>query len=287
MARPQFQELVEAPARARVRQPLLLRLRHLIESLLMFASVTLLGVICLSWTVVALPLLLVLPAGPARRCGRFGILCGFRLYVWTLGLMGIYRFDLTALRALRDGPPVVLAPNHPSLIDALLIIAHEPRVACVMKSSLMNNVFLGAGARLARYIRSEPPRQMIREGIAELGRGGIVLLFPEGTRTTQAPINALQAGVGIIAQQADVPVQTLIIEIDSPLLSKGWSLFRRAPLPVHYRMRLGHRFDPPGDARAFVPQLDEYLRAELAEAHAQNHWIEARRRRVASVSERR
>jgi 1-acyl-sn-glycerol-3-phosphate acyltransferase len=261
-----------------------MRLRHLVETVIQFASLTLLAAICLSWTVLALPLLWLLPARAAERCGRLGILAGFRLYVWSLRLMGIYRLDLRALRALHDGPPVVLAPNHPSLIDALLIIAHEPRVACVMKSSLMNNVFLGAGARLARYIRSEPPRRMIHDAIAELRRGGIVLLFPEGTRTTRAPINALQAGVGIIAKEAGVAVQTLIIETDSPVLSKGWSLFRRPPMPINYQMRLGRRFDPPTDARAFMTQLDQYLRTELASA-SQNHWIEARLRHGASPSD--
>jgi len=263
---------------------MLMRLRHLVETVIQFASLTLLAAICLSWTVLALPLLWLLPARAAQRCGRLGILAGFRLYVWSLRLMGIYRLDLRALRALHDGPPVVLAPNHPSLIDALLIIAHEPRVACVMKSSLMNNVFLGAGARLARYIRSEPPRRMIHDAIAELRRGGIVLLFPEGTRTTRAPINALQAGVGIIAKEAGVAVQTLIIETDSPVLSKGWSLFRRPPMPINYQMRLGRRFDPPTDARAFMTQLDQYLRTELASA-SQNHWIEARLRPGASPSD--
>ncbi len=242
----------------------------------MFASLTLLGLICLSWTVFALPLLWVLPAGPGRRCGRKGIQVGFRLYVWSLRLMGAYRLDLRVLRELREGPPAVLAPNHPSLIDALLIIAHEPRVACVMKSSLMNNLFLGAGARLARYIRHDPPQRMIHEAVAELKRGGIVLLFPEGTRTRSAPINALQAGVGLIAKQAGAPVQTLIIETDSPCLSKGWPLFKRPPfLPITYRMRLGRRFDPPRDVRAFVGELDQYLRAELRAA-PQNAWLAAR-----------
>jgi 1-acyl-sn-glycerol-3-phosphate acyltransferase len=253
------------------------RLRQLGETLILFGSLTLLGVICLSWTVVALPLLWVLPARAGERCGRLGILVGFRLYVWSLGLMGVYRLDLRALRALHDGPPVVLAPNHPSLIDALLIIAHEPRVACVMKSSLMNNVFLGAGARLARYIRSEPPRRMIHEAVAQLRRGGIVLLFPEGTRTTQVPVNALQAGAGIIAKQAGVPVQTLLIETDSPFLSKGWSLFRRPAFPINYRVRLGRRLEPADDVRELMAQLDRYLRAELADA-PQNDWIAARPR---------
>jgi 1-acyl-sn-glycerol-3-phosphate acyltransferase len=250
------------------------RLRHAIETVTMLSSLTLLGLICLSWTLFALPLLWVLPAQAGRRCGRKGIQVGFRFYVWSLRLMGAYRLDLRALRELRSGPAAVLAPNHPSLIDALFIIAHEPRVACVMKSSLMNNLFLGAGARLARYIRHDPPQRMIHEAIAELRRGGIVLLFPEGTRTRQAPINALQAGVGLIAKQAGVPVQTLLIETDSPCLGKGWPLFRRPSLPITYRMRLGRRLDPPQDVRAFVGELDRYLRGELNDA-PQNAWLEA------------
>jgi 1-acyl-sn-glycerol-3-phosphate acyltransferase len=254
--------------------------RQASETLILFMSLALLAVICLSWNVLALPLLLLLPARAARRCGRLGILAGFRLYVWSLRLMGIYRLDLRALQALRAGPPVVLAPNHPSLIDALLIIAHEPRVACVMKSALMSNVFLGPGARLARYIRHDPPRRMIHEAVAELGRGGIVLLFPEGTRTTQWPVNSLQAGVGIIAKQARVPVQTLLIETDSPFLSKGWSLFRRAAMPVTYRIRLGRRFDPPSDVRAFMAELDQYFQQALIGA-AQRRRLERRAPRAA------
>jgi 1-acyl-sn-glycerol-3-phosphate acyltransferase len=250
------------------------RLRRAFEAANLYASLALLGLICLSWNVLALPLL-VLPARPGRWCGRQGIRVGFRFYVWSLRLMGLYRLDLRALRALRDGPPVVLAPNHPSLIDALLIIAHEPRVACVMKSSLMDNVFLGPGARLARYIRSDPPRRMIHEAIAELNRGGIVLLFPEGTRTTRAPINPLQAGVGIIARQAGVGVQTLIIDIDLPFLSKGWPLFRPVSFPVRYRVRLGRRFEPTSDARELMQQLDQYFRGELVDA-PQNAWLAER-----------
>jgi 1-acyl-sn-glycerol-3-phosphate acyltransferase len=253
------------------------RLRHLLESVILYSSLTLLGAICLAWTLVALPLLWLLPSKPGRWCGRLGIFGGFRLYVWSLWLMGAYRLDLRALRALRAGPPMVLAPNHPSLIDALLIIAHEPRVACVMRPPLMNNLFLGAGSRLARYIPSDPPRRMIHDAIAELRGGGIVLLFPEGTRTTRSPINALQAGVGIIAKQAGVPVQSLIIETDSAFLSKGWSLFKRPSLPIRYRVRLGRRWEPPDDVRAFMAELDEYYRVELRGA-MQNAWIEARSR---------
>ncbi len=216
--------------------------------------------------------LFLLPRHLGRTCGRWGILIIFRAYVWSLQLMRGYRLDLNDLREIPDGP-IVLAPNHPSLIDALFVIAHNRHVACVMKANLMNNLFLGAGARLAGYIRNDSPRQMILAAIDELARGGIVMLFPEGTRTTRSPINELGAGVGLIAKRAKVPVQTLIIEQDSPFLSKGWTLFRTPALPIRYRVRLGRRFDYPTDVRAFTLELEHYFRFELANS-AQNHWIE-------------
>jgi len=247
-------------------------LRHFVESVALYVCLTLLGLMGLSWTLIALPLSILLPKDSGARCGRRAIRIAFRFYLWTLGSIGAYRFDLRALSALRDGPPLVLAPNHPSLVDALCITAYDPKVACVIKSSLMNNIFLGAGARLARYIRNEPPRHMITSAVAELGRGGSVLLFPEGTRTVQAPINPLKASAAVVAKHANVPVQTLIIEQDTAFLSKGWSLFRRPSLPITYRVRLGRRFQPSQDARVLTGEIERYFREELG-ASTQNRWI--------------
>jgi 1-acyl-sn-glycerol-3-phosphate acyltransferase len=185
-----------------------------------------------------------------------------------------YQLDLTAIDALRDAPALILAPNHPCMIDALLILTRHPNLACVMKSDVLNNVFLGSGARLARYICNDAPVQMIREAVADLNRGGVLLLFPEGTRSMQAPINALKASVGVIAKQARVPVQTVIIETNSPYLSKRWSLLRRPSLPIVYRLRLGRRFDPPEDVRAFTAELERYYRDELSGA-LQAEWLGA------------
>jgi 1-acyl-sn-glycerol-3-phosphate acyltransferase len=233
------------------------------EYFALYTSLTLLGLICLSWSVFALPLYYLLPRSLGTKVGRRGIMQGFRIYAWSLSITKSYRLDLSALDSLRGAPPMILAPNHPSLIDALLILTRHPNIVCVMKAELMRNVFLGAGSRLARYVPNESSRQMIKESVAHLQRGCLLLLFPEGTRTTRLPINSLVGSVGLIAKHAAVPVQTLIIETDSPFLSKGWPLFRRPNLPIVYRVRLGRRFEPPQDALAFTAALDEYYRREL------------------------
>jgi 1-acyl-sn-glycerol-3-phosphate acyltransferase len=237
------------------------------------ASLCLLAILCLAWSAVALPLHFLLPRKLGTAVGRCGITMGFRFYAWTLAATGAYRLDISALDALRGGPPVILAPNHPSLIDAVLILTRHPNVVCVMKAELMRNVFLGSGARLARYVRNESARQMVKESVAHLREGAVLLLFPEGTRTTRAPINPLAASAALIAKRADVPVQTLLIETDSPFLSKGWPLFKRPDLPVTYRVRLGRRFAAARDTAALTAELDAYFRRELAGA-LQNRWLQ-------------
>jgi 1-acyl-sn-glycerol-3-phosphate acyltransferase len=246
--------------------------KSLIEHIATYAILAFLGVICLSWALVALVCYPLMPEKQGTALGRCGIMYGFRLFAWTLAFSGAYRLDLAAIDTLRDGPPVVLAPNHPSLIDALLILTCHPNLACVMKQELMGNIFLGAGARFARYIRSGQPRQMIKESIEELRRGGSVLLFPEGTRTTRAPFNKLTGSVGVIAKHAQVPVQVLIIETDSRYLSKGWTLFRVPSLPITYRVRLGRRFEPPTDVPAFMEELDNEFTEQLA-TEPQARWL--------------
>lgn len=237
--------------------------KALFEYTVLWLSLLLLGVICLTWSLLTLPLYPLLPRRAAIAFGRRGIMLGFRLYVQWLRLLGVFHLDLSALDSLWDGPALILAPNHPSLIDALLILSRHPNLACVMKSDLMGNILLGPGARLARYIRNGSSLQMVRQAVADLKDGGTLLLFPEGTRSRRAPIGTLKRSIGVIARHAQVPVQTLIVDMDSPFLCKGRGLWSRPSLPVTYRVRLGKRFDPPQDVDAFMVELERHYRSEL------------------------
>ncbi|HUI62014.1 MAG TPA: lysophospholipid acyltransferase family protein [Steroidobacteraceae bacterium] len=247
-------------------------LKTLHDCAVAYTLLVLLGIICLVFSVWALLMHPLLSRRRGMAAARFGIMAGFRAYCWLLRASGAYKLDLTAIDALRDGPPVILAPNHPSLIDALFILSRHPDLACVMKAELLDNVFLGAGSRLARYIPSDQPRQMIREAVAELRAGGVLLLFPEGTRTTREPVNPLKGSIALIARHAQVPVQVAIIETDSPYLGKGWPLWRRPQLPITCRIRLGRRFDPPQDVDAFMTALDREYSQQLRGA-PQSGWL--------------
>lgn len=240
--------------------------RALHETTRLYLGFVLLGVICLVVSLLAFPLRALLPRALSRRLGRKLVARATRAYLRMLVLLGACRFDLTELDVLRDAPAMIIAPNHPSLLDAIMILSRLPRATCIMKADIMHSVFFGAAARLTGYIPNTPLRTMVQLAVADLHQGSHLLLFPEGTRTTRFPMGHLQGTTGLIAKNAGVPVQTVFIETSSGFLGKGWSLRWTPTLPVTYRIRLGKRFDPPLHTAQFVRELEQYFQAELAQA---------------------
>lgn len=225
-----------------------------------------LGLLSFVFSAMTLLLYAVLPRRVSRKLGRLLIAWFFRFYLRVLSLIGACHFDFSELDTLNESGPVIIAPNHPSLLDAVMILSRLPRTVCIMKADIINNVFFGAGARLAGYIRNIPLRTMIQLAAAELKEGGHVLLFPEGTRTNNHPIGPLQGTVGLLAKHAGIPVQTVFIETSSGFLGKGWSPLWVPNMPILYRIRLGKRFDPPSHTANFTNELEQYFKTELARA---------------------
>ena len=220
-----------------------------------------LGVISIVWNLCALLLHPLLPRALGQRVGRAGIAFGYRLF-WALArASGLLHMDANALRALADERGLVIVANHPSLLDALMLVAQLPRSVCVMKAGLMRNPLLGPGARLARYIRNDCARKMVRLAVEDLRAGSQLVMFPEGTRTTGTALNPFQAGFALIARRAGVPVQTVFIDTTSPYLGKGWPIWRLPPLPIEFSVRIGRRFEPGPDVNASVVEIERYLSA--------------------------
>lgn len=237
--------------------------RHLREALTLYFALALLAFGCLLWTVLALPLGVLLSKARGQWLGRWMATLGFRVYLWVLHGIGLARFDLRALDALRGAGPLILAPNHPGLLDALMVLSRLPNVSCIFKASLMNNPLWGAGARLAGYIRNDWFKGSINLATQALHEGSQLLLFPEGTRSDPWPLGEFQVGAAYVSYRAGVPIQTLIIEQDSQFLGKGWPIFKRPDMPVHFKIRLGQRFDPPADPKAFAVTLRTYFVSEV------------------------
>jgi len=241
-------------------------LRRGVERVLLYGVLVQLAVMSLVYNLGAALLLPFLRGARGAAAGRTGISRGYRLYWWFPRALGLLDIDAAALDALRDTPGgLIIAANHPTSLDALILVARLPRSVCIMKAELMRNVFLGAGARLAQYICNDSPRSMIRQAVRTLREDGAQLvMFPEGTRTVRVPVNPFRPGLTLIADKAGVPIQTVLIETETPYLGKGWPIWRVPPrFPVRIRVRLGERFAPDPDHDVLLERLQRYFDGEL------------------------
>jgi 1-acyl-sn-glycerol-3-phosphate acyltransferase len=240
-------------------------LRTAYECLIYYGGLALFGGMCLGWSLAAYPLAWLLRRRGAAF-GRRAIRFGFSAYLRVLEWSGIIECDLAALDALQHERSLIIAPNHPSLIDVVLIASRLPNVVCIMKKTLADRLMFGGSAKLAGYIRSVSNTRMVSDAVQEIATGSQLLIFPEGTRTAGAGLQPFKGGFALIARRAKAPVQTVFIDINHPFLSKDRPLFCKPDFPLRFRVRLGKRFPPPDDVQSGVSALQNYCAEQLAQA---------------------
>lgn len=189
-----------------------------------------------------------------------------RFWHWYVHWSGMVRLhwkdaDAEQLRKLKGA---ILVANHPNLLDICWVLSHAPGAICLFKAGLKKNSFLSASARMAGYISNDSGAKGIRRAVHAVSEGALLVVFPEGTRTVKAPLNPILPGFALIAKEAHAPIQTLIIESDTQLFTKG-RFFTFGRLPMNFHLRLGPCLtpDPRMPARRIAAEVEEILRTEL------------------------
>lgn len=121
-----------------------------------------------------------------------------------------YRTEVAGLEHFPMEGPFLLASNHASFLDPPLVGSHMPRELTYFARKTL---FQGRFGKLITDLNSIP---IDRDGDSDLGAfrkvfsvlkdGGALLVFPEGTRSTDGSIGPARSGVGMIACRAKVPV---------------------------------------------------------------------------------
>ncbi len=161
------------------------------------------------------------------------------------------RFSVGSMRALRlidlelrnvdrmPHPGSLIVANHPSLIDALILLSQVRDGVVVAKRSLQVNPFTSGGIRGADYVVNLDAPALVDACRARVLAGESLVLFPECTRTADDGIIRLRRGAAHIAVRSGCPVIPVTIHFSEPLLTKR-SRWWLAP-KVRPRVRvLGH-----------------------------------------------
>ena len=189
----------------------------------------------------------------------------FRIFFGALRITGVVRVDSKDLKQLNRPGGILIAANHPCLIDAVMVISRIPDIVCVIKSGILRNPVYGGGARLAGFIANDSPTSMVKNSVKALKEGKKLLIFPEGTRTVEPPVNQFRRSFAVIARAADAPVSLVFVESNSPCLGKGWPLLKMPVFPLRYRLTVGEELQVPqeGDVKDWVSEVEEVFREEL------------------------
>ena len=133
-----------------------------------------------------------------------------------------------------DGPAII-ASNHQSNLDPPVVGTGIKR-AChfFAKKELFDKFILGpaiVGFNSIPVRRGVYDPVSLERAVKALKDGGLLIMFPEGTRDDGKSFLPAKPGVGFLARQAEVPIVPAFIEGSRQL---GRALRRRPPLSVTY-----------------------------------------------------
>jgi acyl carrier protein len=162
--------------------------------------------------------------------------------------------------------PVVLAANHTSYLDAVVLVAAlGPRVyAFVAKrefeaNPLMRVLLKGFGAIFVERFDVEKAAEHADELVAAARAGTSLAIFPEGTLTRNTGLMAFRAGAFQVAAQAGVPAVPVALRGVRSVLRDGTWYARRAAIAVTVCPPIA----PEGTDWTAAIRLRDRVRAEI------------------------
>src|SRR5450759_4173279 len=110
--------------------------RTLYEYIALYVSLAIFGVGGVLFTFLGAVLYPLLPRRFGSRLGRFLITCIFWPYLVFIESTGLFKCDISALDALSKDESIVIVPNHPGLIDVVLVGSRLTNIVCIMKKDI-------------------------------------------------------------------------------------------------------------------------------------------------------
>ncbi len=122
----------------------------------------------------------------------------------------LYRFKVKNKGAVPPEGGVILASNHMSFADPVLLgLSEKRRLYFMAKQELFRNKFAGAVIRALGAFpveRGAGDGRAIKNGEDILREGNVMTIFIEGTRTKTGELLRPRSGCALLAQQMQLPV---------------------------------------------------------------------------------
>lgn len=196
---------------------------------------------------------------------------------FSLRMQGKHNMPLTG--------PALLISNHQSFLDPLIVglVARRPLVYLARRTLFRNPYF----AWVIRSMNAVPIDQEgigldgVRTVLEQLRFGKAIVVFPEGSRTSDGNMQPLKAGIHLVIKRVQAP----IVPVGIAGAYDAWPIWRKYPLPAPlcWPARPGTisvSLGKPLDARRYADMPREEALAELFDKiHEEQQRAEKLRRR--------
>ena len=172
------------------------------------------------------------------RSGNFAHKCA-RAWSWLILKTSGVEVTVQGLERLDPSRSYVFAANHQSIYDIPILFASIPfQLRIISKASLGRIPFMGWHLRRTGHVlvdRSKPGASVVKKMARLAAAGHSLIVFPEGTRSTDGSVGRFKGGPFVIALQAGLPVVPLSLVGSRHVMFKGELMVRpgRVTLIVH------------------------------------------------------
>ena len=233
--------------------------------------------VLLGLTVFPLLSVTVRPRQRREEVARSVLRAAFQFFVGLMRFVGVIDYTFAGRERLERRGLLIIA-NHPSLIDAVFLMANVPNATCVVDEPLARNPFTRAAVHAAGYIVNDPSGLPLVEAcIASLAEGGNLVFFPEGHRTSPGGPIVFRRGGAQVAVRGGVDVAPVRIRCEPPTLTRGEKWWQVPPRRAQFTIEAGADIavrpyiegerEPARAARALNGQLQAYF-TRGSEGHA-------------------
>lgn len=179
-----------------------------------------------------------------------------------------YRMEIKGAENIPDDGAVIIASNHVSNLDPLLLGAAVPRRLHFMaKEELFKNPILGWVCRTLGAFpvrRGASDRNAIKKAFDILRDGKMLAIFPEGTRSKDGVLRQLAPGTMLIAAKSDA---TLV-----PVAIKGHASWCNPFPKITIRFGQPITIKPEHQTKEGMAKLTQRLSDDLARLLYRSRW---------------
>ncbi|WP_122982425.1 lysophospholipid acyltransferase family protein [Actinoplanes teichomyceticus] len=186
----------------------------------------------------------------------------------TLGVLlrGLWPTTVTGLEHLPAGTGAVLAANHHAVADQLFLGVNTPRHIAFwakaeyfrssgIRGALTRRVVTGMGAIPVERAGGRAVLTAFDAAVPILQGGGLVAVFPEGTRSPDGRLYRGRTGAVRLAAQAGVPIVPVGIRGTERIRPAGRRLPRPHPVTLSFGPALPVEVESARDARRLTDEL--------------------------------